>query len=490
MKDNLSYRIEKLTAKFPSPSNWKFWVVLALLIKAGIFTFKILEPGPQELHYPGTFASFAGDSPSYIDPIEHLLANGSYADDYRMPGYGWIYYLIRLLFSQAAALNVLVLLQLVLSAVSVYALALIAYCVFRHLSYFYLSFFIYLISTYASLFDFKLLTESFCTSSIIFSTYFLLTGSEKKSKLFFSGLFLTWAIFLKPVLAPVLIIFSSYLFLKNKIDKRYFAGWGKVFIFVIPFIILDGIWIIRNYKNYSKILPLTKTVYYPSLEESYMSSLFRFMNAFGGSIVYWEPGNDITFFYPASQAMKTETTLPATIYTSKFNLDSLRIIKNEIQEVENEQLPAEKREILNQKIKYQLDSYTASIKEEHPFLYHVSSRFRVAKKFFIHSGTYNLFNKASFELSSMEFLVKLFYSVLYLFVILFGFTGNLFMLIKEFKKTDYCLLVITGLYFALVFPFALKLDEYRYFVIAYPFFVLASTYAMVKGYGFIFKKNK
>ena len=81
MKDNLSYRIEKLTAKFPSPSNWKFWVVLALLIKAGIFTFKILEPGPQELHYPGTFASFAGDSPSYIDPIEHLLANGSYADD-------------------------------------------------------------------------------------------------------------------------------------------------------------------------------------------------------------------------------------------------------------------------------------------------------------------------------------------------------------------------------------------------------------------------
>ncbi|HSH66780.1 MAG TPA: hypothetical protein VLB84_13540, partial [Bacteroidia bacterium] len=84
---------------------------------------------------------------------------------------------------------------------------------------------------------------------------------------------------------------------------------------------------------------------------------------------------------------------------------------------------------------------------------------------------------------------KLFYSAFYLFVVLFGFGGIIWMLKNGFKEMNYLLLIVTGLYFVLVFPFIFKLDEYRYFVIGYPFFIIASVYTLVNGYQLIYKKN-
>lgn len=490
---NINHNLKGFLQKLPVSSNWKFWLILSLLIKSGIFLYKISEPSFESESYDGTFASSGGDTKSYIDPIENLLAQGSYYDDYRMPGYGWIYYLLRLVFSQSHALNALVLIQLFLSALSVYVLALLSYRVFKQPIYFYLSFFLYVISTYVSLYDYRLLTESFCTSAVLFSIYFLVTAGDKKGKLLLSGAFLTWAVFLRPVVAPVFLIFVIYVLLNGRKEKRGLQNyrWKFLLILIAPFLVIDGMWIIRNYRKYSEISPLTRTVYYPDTENTYLGPLFHFMNAFGGSIVYWNPGSDITFFIPPSDYIKTKVTvtLPSTIYTSKFNYDSLLVVRKEIQEIRNNDTSPERKRLLNQTVKLQLDSYTESIKKEKPFLYYVSSRLKVLKVFFIHSGTYNLFNKASFELNKLEFAVKLFYSAFYLFVVLFGFGGIIWMLKNGFKEMNYLLLIVTGLYFVLVFPFIFKLDEYRYFVIGYPFFIIASVYTLVNGYQLIYKKN-
>lgn len=486
-------KLQFLYTNLPKPDKWKIWLFIALLVKTSFFLFKVFgESKFLNTTYLNTFASDGGDSTSYIEPIENLITFGNYLDDYRMPGYGWLYFLLRLFLPISSSLNVLVILQLVLSVLSVYILAQISLLLFKKQSYFYFTFLLYGISTFVSLYDHVLLTESFCTSSLIFSFYFLLKSENSKSNSLLTGLFITWCIFLRPVLAPLLILFSLYVLCKNrKATLNLLAyNWKMFFIFILPFLIIDGLWTARNFHKYNRIYPLTKSVYYPETEESYFGSLIRFMNAYGGSIVWWEPGSDITFFRPAPGYIKKkiEVKPPQYIYTSKFNFDSLVVVKNLIDELNNPLTENRSKSIITANVKRMLDSYSTSIKDEKPYLYYIFSRFRVMKSFFVHSGTYNLFQKCSFELNKFELFIKIFYSLLYVWVALLGFFGCFLLFVSGIKNIDYLLLSTVGLYIALVFPFLLKMDESRYFVPGYPFFVLAGVFASISVFSFF--KNK
>jgi hypothetical protein len=488
--------ILKVLSKLPSNKNWFFWIVIALIFKSSFFIYKVSFEGNRipNSNYVESFASYYGDSSSYIEPIENLLKTGSYFDDFRMPGYGWIYYLLRFLFSIKNSLSILAVIQLVLSAISVYALAKIADFIFKNKSYFYLTFLLYAISTFVSLFDYYILTESFCTSALIFSFYFLIKSGKSMNYFLFAGIFLTWSIFLKPIIIPLLFLFSAYIFFKDYYVHRNLSShaFKSVFIFLIPFFIIDGVWISRNYLIYQKVIPLTKSIYYTSTEESYNASLYRFMNSFGGSIVHWQPGSEITFFKPPPKHIKTkiEVTLPENIYTSKYNYDSLLLIKKMIDSIENFDLKKDMKIDIERGIITKLDVYTQSIRDEKPFLYYISSRFKPLKTFFLHSGTYNLFNKTSIELNKLEWLIKVFYSALYVIVVIGGFIGSTFLFIKGFKNIEFLLLSTVGLYIALVFPIILKMDEFRYFVPGYPFFLLSCAYILVITSKIIFNKLK
>src|SRR5687768_17080948 len=98
--------------KFPAPENWMIWVTIALIVKTAFFLFKIFEAGIANLHYTGIFGVESGDTLSYIEPVDNLLVNGTYHDDHRMPGYGWLYFVFRLFLSQTCALNSILIVQL------------------------------------------------------------------------------------------------------------------------------------------------------------------------------------------------------------------------------------------------------------------------------------------------------------------------------------------------------------------------------------------
>ncbi len=76
--------------------NWKRWISLAFIVKTGMFCFTISQFTIHSESYGGAFLLASGDSFSYFDPVENLISNGHYADDHRMPGIGWIYFLLRL----------------------------------------------------------------------------------------------------------------------------------------------------------------------------------------------------------------------------------------------------------------------------------------------------------------------------------------------------------------------------------------------------------
>ncbi len=476
----------------PSLSNWKAWIFIAIIFKSLIF---ILNVDPAEAYNlsSNTFAGHSGDAKTYIEPIENLLKKNSYEDDYRMPGYGWIYYLYRLFFNKGLSLNILVITQLILSSISVYALSLLSIAVFKKTIYFYLTFLAYLISIYVSLYDYQLLTESFGASSLVFTCYFLVRRNGNPIiNLLLSGLFITWSFFLKPITAPLLLIFSVYILLRNKNSlfnlKKY--NWNHLIIFLLPLIVMDGLWSIRNYNKYEKFIPITKTTYYPETENSYLGSLYDFTTSFGGSIVWWRPGSEMSFFKTSPNIKTSKVTLPNYIYTSKFNNDSLIVVRDLIEKLDSKNISTKTKNNIDNKIKIMLNTFTKSIKDEKPFLYYIGSRIKVLKSFFITSGTQNLFRKESSKLNLINLLIKIFYSGLYLSIVLLGFLGNFSMLAfyRKVRNIDYFLISSVGLYLALAYPLLFKLDENRYFAPAYPFFVISACFLILKFYAYFRRK--
>jgi len=467
-----------------SPGQWWFWILLALIVKGGLllFQFTHADHGP----YSGLWGSTGGDTQLYLEPIDHLIDSGAYDPDYRMPGYGIFYFLLRFCFSKIAALNVMILLQYLMAALSVYVLALTARSVFKQPALFYITYYLFLISTYSNLEDGALLTESFSASFLIFSVYAAVKWyeTEKGGYLIFSGIILTEVIFLRPVYAPLLLLFGLFI---------VYNGWNRargVFIkylvlFMLPFLLIDGAWMARNYKTHGRIIPLATVTYLKGANNRLWFGAMDFMQSWGGNYISWDPAAEVRYFNirekisTGHKAMMNDNykPIPPAIYTSSFSADSLLALRNIITQIQTDTDIA----AADKKIDYavsRFELYGASIKREHPFIYYIEAPAKMCRVFFIHSGTYNLFPKGASELNKFELLIKIFYSLFYILSLIAGFTGLLLLVRKTLSGEP--VILVTGIlaYTVVIYPVVLRLCEARYFMPAWPFLLVCVAYCM------------
>ena len=471
------------------PDKYKYWILIALVFKGILFVFNLSIFDPTY----GFIKQFTyGDFlPFYIDPIDNFIKNGIYEPDYRMPGYGFVYILLHFL-PKFFSLNVIIFLQFILDAITTYLLAKTIQIIFNSKRLFYLTFFAYLISTYVSLYNNHLSPESFTCSAIILSLYFFTKVFYQRYSninLFLSGIFFTWVIFMRPVYAPIILAFVLILLIKYWKTKKTLIT--SVFYFLVSFAVLDSAWTVRNYYKYNKILPLMTSVHYKGIEESYFADLIIFLSSWGGDFIYWNPSAEIRWFgiYEKNyekrlNLSKQKAEMPNYIYTSAFNKDSLLILKKYIALLSSDTCSNNSKVIYDSYLKTKFKEYTASVKNEKPFLFYVESRFILFKKFVIHSGTYNLFDKPFNDLNLFEKLVKLFYTSIYLFVLIVGFLYALFLLLR-FSFDIKWLIGISAIYSVTVFPIGLKMIEYRYLVPAYVFLLFCAVLAIFSFITFI-----
>ncbi|MES2838460.1 MAG: hypothetical protein V4667_13110 [Bacteroidota bacterium] len=487
----LQNSLKKIESKLPSPDNWKVWISIAFICKLILFIFCISKDGINPVE--GFWGHFGGDTESYLDPIENLINKGEYQPDYRMPGYGVFYLPLYWLFSKAIALNILIILQLFFSIISTYFLAKLALKIFKSLSVFYLTFLLYTINTHVDLYLDILLTESLATSFLIIAFYLFLNFTETKNylHLFISGLALTEVIFLRPIFSPLLFLFLLVLIVhlfRDKLRNKLMI----TLLFLSSFIIIDSTWIIRNYIVHKKVAPLTTSVYYPSIENGIILPIANFIQSFGGNSIWWETGAEIRWFgfgdnVEFGKGVDRNTKLPTDIYTSQFNLDSLISIRTKVISVlKDTTLTIEQNKTLTQEIRTSFNNFTQSIKSEKPYLYYIKSPLLITKNFFIHSGTQNLFFKSSAELNKFEYLVKVFYSLLYIITLFIGFVGVFLLIKKSFKINNITILTGIIVYSALIHPIFLRAAEPRYFVPTWPFLIICFSYAIVWIYNSIF----
>ena len=486
--------IQKLILR--NSSDWKFWIICALVFKTLIFVFQISMDRPNDV--PGFIGSTSPDTESYLLPVENLVYHGSYTPDYRMPGYAVVYLPLLIFFSKAWACNFVLIIQLLLSALSVYCLALTAKIGFQSNRIFYLVFYLFAISSYTSIFDIYLLSESFCTSITIFAVFFLAQYFTKRKPLYLacSGLFLTWVIFLRPMYAPLLLLFLLILiFHEVKTINNTRAIAKATLLFLIPYILIESAWVLRNYVVHKRVVVLTTSLYSLEFERSYILELMNFVKTWGGDRTWWNPGSEMQWFgltgfdTTEKDFQPIESiSIPPEIYTTRFNKDSLELIRTYIYKINHSQRSVEEEAYYTRLVKNKLDAYTQSIKEEKKFLYYFKAPVKLFVRFFFHSGTYNLYDRSFENLNVIEKSIKIFYSLLYVCVVLTGLTGMIAAMINHNKNPVIMLIALTLLYSVVLFPIILRQIEYRYFVPAYPFLLVMACHGFSKAIEFAKKR--
>jgi hypothetical protein len=166
----------------------------------------------------------------------------------------------------------------------------------------------------------------------------------------------------------------------------------------------------------------------------------------------------------------TTVPFPTYIYTSAFNVDSLKDIKKNIMLLNNDsdrnRLSANDRISLNQKIIKQFDRYTLSIKKENPILYYIKTPLYCLTNFFQISA-YSIFH--------LNNLSTHLYSYLYWFILLTGLIGILFFIRYCLKLTPHSVIPLIVVYIILIHGPILCMPDNRYFIPAYPFLLICTS---------------
>ena len=478
---------------FKNPDNWLKWFLIALVAK-GTFFAVMLKMG-FSTDIAGFWGATNGDWFSYVSPIENVLAGGTYNIDNRIPGYGACYFVLRLLFDKAAACNVLIFTQLLVAVISVTYLAKIARIWFKSDLAFCITFYSYLFSSLTNVFDHYLLAESFAASSVIFWVYFLTKFEQTRQKqyLVISGAFMTFLIFLKPVHALMLglgpLIWFVY-FLQKKLVFKQVIQYSL--LFVLPFAVIDGAWIIRNYYYYKgAFVPIMKTVWYADGWPPNYFEMRDFTEAWGGDINFGLPHSDARWImgFENDQYLNHwfvhEQMQPVPIYahTSRFNGDSLLWIRQESQRTLYGSMSSVERTRRQQIVKQKLIAYTASIRSEKPFLYYVRAPLRIAYRFLIGvSGSHFLEDVVA---NRRVHTILFWYHLLLLGV---GSLGLLLLFLSEIRNFGLPSVAWLGsVYVVVVLCVFLRHAETRYLVPAWPFWAIGAGFLVDKLYKIVFE---
>ena len=447
-----------------------YWILIAL---AGRTFYYLLE-----LHFMGQVGAPKGVlgiyyDDSYFAPIRNLIHNGAYTPDERMPGLGIIYLPMALLFSTVTSLNILIWLQVLFSSLSLYYLAITARCMFKNDFMFYAVFYIFLLSPFTAISDSSPISESFCTSFLIFSVYHFQTALQKRKKVYFilSGVELTWTSFMRPAHFPLLMIFTILLIvylLRNKVKPLLY-----VVLFLTPFFVGEGVWMVRNWIRYHKILPTLNSIYLSSCKDTYRFPIWQLERSWG--LENWSI--DWLIQKDNADISKENVGLPYIVYTSQYNADSMRAFKKFLNRViiryaynyNGEAIYVDSVNNDNYTIiADRCHKYIESLKKEKPFQYYFVSRYRMAKDYL----------KLSIFGNFQEPYMKFFGTIMYYFVIVTGFAGIVLMAKYCRRFSPESLFAFIPLYSIFIHPVVLRLAQNRYFIPSYPFLVVCAAYLL------------
>jgi hypothetical protein len=459
--------------------HWRALVLLALLVRALYVVFQLGEI--QKENEPG-WSVTTGDTASYLDPIESLLSGTGYTPDYRMPGVGAPYYLFRLFLDPVQSRNAMVLLQWLLSGISVYLLALLTLRFTGSQRAAWAVYILFLLSAYSSWYDASISSDSLSVTVLIIQMYLLQRAVDRGNLrlLLLSGLLLAWIIFLRPVSAALLPV-AAFL-----VWRYWNAGRSlrAAVLFLVPFMLIDSAWIARNWQVHHEFNPLTNQGLMPDdLTSEVKYEVMGFIQCYGGNYIWWAPGSDMRWYgvwkgggHLDDEGRKAKAP-PAYAYVPAYTEDSLRWIGDHVRLVLGGTMSPADSTAARAEIRDRLKRYSEAFREGSPFHYHVMSRVLMLRNVLAQNGTETVIMTPFSELPLWKKLFKIFQALLFIVTFTAAITAMLAFpwLLPRGELLHVWVPAFTA-FTILIYPVGLRMCEWRYLVMIFPLALLMAVH--------------
>ena len=378
-----------------------FLFLLFLASQLTVLTLQVTTQAP-DLRTFALGQAVSGDAISYSLPVERLYLGQGYSPDLRMPGYVFPHLLSLALTDDIAAARILTLfINIVIysTALSVFCIGFLALTNNRFLGALLAVFLVSHPLTY--LYIERTYTETLTFSAVTLSIYCLYLHFQRRGLFYlvFSSLLLTWSYFLRPVSVLNFALFTPFVVLLTRLNPRTKVVVRNVAVFLSIPLLLNGGWIVRNLKQHDSFYPFfaSDNGMYPMGDLDPVYEIYDLITAWGGNIVYWEPGAEIRWFgYIREGTEKLDDhfstpPIPGSAFTNTFTPETAQALRDSVRLLRVMPDGDSKRR-LSADIKARARMFTASIRSEHPILFHVGSRLRCLKRFALdtRTGAYNV----------------------------------------------------------------------------------------------------
>ena len=457
------------------------WLFIGIaLVARGLYAWLAIgQLGPDK--NPGWLYVESGDAALYLDPIDNLIANGKYFDDYRMPGVGAPYYLLRQFLGPQGSRQAVVLLQWLLSGFTAYLLGKVAWRLTGRHAIGLAVYAVYLLSAYSAWYDPVIASDSFSSSILIAHAWLLHRAVEtrRRGTLLLAGLCIAWLVFLRPIAVLLLPVsaFVAWWFWERS------ARWGMALVMLLPFLVFDSIWIARNWHVNHRFRPLTNQGYQPDyFMKEIRAHAMVFVQGYGGDYIWWNPGSDIRWFgiWKGGAELDDEGLRakepPPYAYVEGYNRDSLQWLADRTRYIAVADLPEADSLRAVEEVNAKFDRYAALYREKAPVQFQVMSRLRMFRNVMLQNGTETIILKPFAALPVGWKLFKLAQAAL--FALAYGLLWIAVpVLIWQWRKELTPLRVfvpLAAIYLTMVFPLGLRMCEWRYLAMQFPLVLMLS----------------
>jgi hypothetical protein len=414
------------------------------------------------------------------------MHNGlGYDSSCRLPGLAPIYSVARFFFPQENAILFIILLQLIVGAISVVALASIAFKLFKSKLAFQFVFFGYALSSFVSIWDHAALSDSFSISLLVFAFYFLVQLKEnfRLINAFLFGLFFTWSVFHRPahiIAFPILFFFVLSFNGVSWKSLRMAVFYSAIAI--LPFVVIDSLWVKYNLDKTDRIVFLQDEdqVCFTALSE-YHVAVRNLVIQRGGDFKEWSTNTELAWLMDGNPESKFN--FRDDYFTEKYPLDSLISLKKYYSISRSDLASAQDKADAKTKTKVLANQMAENYKEERKFDYYFLNKIRLMQLFAFNGTVENLplpskANSNWFEIGVKVFNIVLLHSVVLLFLI-----GIIYALFQR----NWEVMAIAFFPLAIIFIIGAYLGyaEQRYLTPAYPFMMVVAAFIVHK-----FTKNR
>lgn len=452
----------------------RIFIILALVNSAVFFTFWFLELqfGFRPEERVGWFF-YGNDAHSYLDPIENLISNGTYAMNsgptaFRMPGFLPFYGPLYFLFGKSLGLNLFALLNLVFHIGTTAIVFRLSHRFVSKIMAFALAFGFALYPR-LTMYGYMGMSEVLAAFAMIFCVYHLLLwkSDKKASRAIWISVFASVFVLLKPIGILFIAALGVGLLIHMWLKKYPIRNAFKLLtlFFLTPTLVLS-IWTYRNYQTFEAFIPLTPTLSSKGADQAFRS----FCRRTGQQFQSWQGKDARVWFVPPSNYMydsvhAASDPFPSYIYTSEFNLDTMRNLRSDWHLMLSGQLSSEDSLAMDKSIENRFWKYAESFIDEHPFHFMVTIRLTFLKDFLMIKDSFSPFKQ-----NTLMFKALRGYFMLSYYGLLLGLFAGLVALFFV-KSFDARLIVGTALAFILIHV-AMGRIENRYLLPAIPLFAI------------------